>query len=71
MDKEKLAEVIKQAVDDVKVVDVHTHLFPSSHGDLMLFGIDELRTFPTCDISHITLCFYLHLFLSELPLHRL
>jgi hypothetical protein len=29
----------------VEVVDLHTHLFPPSHGQLMLWGIDELLTY--------------------------
>lgn len=29
----------------VQVVDLHTHLFPPSHGRLMLWGIDELLTY--------------------------
>ena len=29
----------------VQVVDVHTHLFPPSHRDLFLYGIDELLTY--------------------------
>ena len=43
MDGPQLAKAVQDAVNSVKVVDVHTHLFPSTHGDLMLFGIDELR----------------------------
>jgi hypothetical protein len=27
----------------VEVVDLHTHLFPPTHGALMLWGIDDLR----------------------------
>ncbi len=33
------------AVIEVSVIDVHTHLFPPSHGDLMLWGIDDLLTY--------------------------
>jgi hypothetical protein len=29
----------------VEVIDLHTHLFPPSHGPLMLWGIDELLTY--------------------------
>jgi len=32
-------------VADVKVIDVHTHLFPPEHGPMMLWGIDELLTY--------------------------
>jgi hypothetical protein len=29
----------------VEVVDLHTHLFPPTHGALMLWGIDDLLTY--------------------------
>lgn len=29
----------------MEVVDLHTHLFPPSHGALMLWGVDELLTY--------------------------
>ena len=34
-----------KAVSEVVVVDVHTHLFPEAHGDLLLWGIDHLLTY--------------------------
>uniref|UniRef100_A0A7S3G3M0 Glucuronate isomerase n=1 Tax=Palpitomonas bilix TaxID=652834 RepID=A0A7S3G3M0_9EUKA len=37
--------VVRKAVEEVEVVDVHTHLFPSSHGKLLLWGVDELLTY--------------------------
>lgn len=40
-----IAERVRRIVDKVEVVDVHTHLFPPSHGDLLLWGIDELLTY--------------------------
>lgn len=36
--------VIK-AVDEVKITDIHTHLYPKSFGELLLRGIDELLTY--------------------------
>lgn len=36
---------VREAVDTVDVVDVHTHLFPPSHGPLMSWGIDALLTY--------------------------
>lgn len=36
---------VREAVASVEVVDVHTHLFPPSHGALMRWGIDELLTY--------------------------
>ena len=35
----------QEAVNDVNVIDVHTHLFPASHGDLLLWGVDSLLTY--------------------------
>lgn len=33
------------AVMTTEAVDVHTHLFPPSHGSLMLWGVDDLLTY--------------------------
>ena len=40
-----IAGVVTEEVRKVQVIDLHTHLFPPSHGDLMLWGIDELLTY--------------------------
>jgi hypothetical protein len=37
-----LRKVVDRAVDNVKITDVHTHLFSQDFGDLLLWGIDEL-----------------------------
>jgi len=42
---DSLAGVIGELMQDAEVVDVHTHLFPPSHGDLMLTGVDQLLTY--------------------------
>ena len=44
-DERRLAEVITEAVSECEVIDLHTHLFPPSHGELLLWGIDELLTY--------------------------
>jgi len=36
---------VRQAVRDVTITDIHTHLFPPAHGKLLLWGIDELLTY--------------------------
>ena len=36
---------VARYVSAVDAVDVHTHLLPPTHGDLMLYGIDELLTY--------------------------
>ncbi|CAI5717022.1 unnamed protein product [Peronospora effusa] len=43
--KEEVATSVRQAVASVQIIDVHTHLFPPSHGKLMLWGINELLTY--------------------------
>jgi hypothetical protein len=44
--KEKhLEETIKYYVNTTPAIDLHTHLFPSSHENLFLYGIDELLTY--------------------------
>ncbi|ETN15860.1 hypothetical protein PPTG_06139 [Phytophthora nicotianae INRA-310] len=43
--KEEVATFVREAVASVQIVDVHTHLFPPSHGKLMLWGINELLTY--------------------------
>jgi len=45
--KEKdLDETIKNCVNTTPAIDVHTHLFPSTHGEsLFLYGIDEMLTY--------------------------
>jgi hypothetical protein len=36
---------VRQAVATTTASDIHTHLFPSAHGQLLLWGIDELLTY--------------------------
>ena len=36
---------IKEIVDNCPIIDVHSHLFPSAHLELCLFGIDHLLTY--------------------------
>ncbi len=40
-----LDAAVRRAVDQATITDIHTHLFPPSHGDLLLWGIDELLTY--------------------------
>jgi hypothetical protein len=44
-DAAAVESVVRQAVADVTITDIHTHLFPPSHGDLLLWGVDELLTY--------------------------
>ncbi|KAJ0399518.1 hypothetical protein P43SY_002183 [Pythium insidiosum] len=43
--REQLATFVRESVATVSVIDVHTHLFPPTHGKLMLWGINELLTY--------------------------
>ena len=43
--KEALQAAAAKAVADVTITDIHTHLFPPNHGDLLLWGIDEMLTY--------------------------
>ncbi|MFA6133301.1 MAG: glucuronate isomerase [Phycisphaerae bacterium] len=36
---------VRQAVATTTLSDIHTHLFPPSHGKLLLWGVDELLTY--------------------------
>jgi len=43
--EDEIHAVVKAAMDSSPVIDLHTHLFPASHGELMLWGIDALLTY--------------------------
>ena len=43
--KGQIDAVVKREVDQVEAIDVHTHLLPPTHGNLLLYGIDELLTY--------------------------
>ena len=40
-----LREAVRQAVDEVAVLDIHTHIYAPRFGGLLLWGIDELLTY--------------------------
>lgn len=42
---EKLSQVVREELQSVPIIDVHTHLFMPSLGRLGLWGIDELLTY--------------------------
>lgn len=42
---DELKQSIDQAFDGVRIIDIHTHLFPKSFGDLFKYGIDDLLTY--------------------------
>jgi len=41
----ELRKVIDRAVDYIKITDIHTHLFSTGFGNLLLWGVDELLTY--------------------------
>lgn len=45
---ECVRDVVAHEVAAARVVDLHTHLLPPSHGPLCLWGIDELLTYVSC-----------------------
>jgi diadenosine tetraphosphatase ApaH/serine/threonine PP2A family protein phosphatase len=40
-----LESAVRRAVAQTKATDIHTHLFPPAHGNLLLWGVDELLTY--------------------------
>jgi hypothetical protein len=44
-DQAAVREAVEQAVSECTITDIHTHLFPPAHGDLLLWGVDELLTY--------------------------
>jgi len=44
-DPNALEHYVRQAVSSATITDIHTHLFPPSHGGLLLWGVDELLTY--------------------------
>lgn len=42
---ELLEETVRRAVAQTPAIDVHTHLFPPSHGALCSWGIDAMLTY--------------------------
>ncbi len=42
---QQVRSAVEKAVREARVTDVHTHLYPPSFGDLLLWGIDDLVTY--------------------------
>ncbi|HUS92925.1 MAG TPA: glucuronate isomerase [Phycisphaerae bacterium] len=40
-----LDSAVRRAVAETTITDIHTHLFPPSHGEMLLWGVDELLTY--------------------------
>ena len=45
LDQTTLQKNVEESVEQAKVIDIHTHLYPPSFGGLCLWGIDELLTY--------------------------
>ena len=45
IEERDIAQAVRDAVAQEQVIDLHTHLFPPSHGRLMLWGCDALLTY--------------------------
>jgi hypothetical protein len=44
-DRQSLAQRVRDVVGGVTITDIHTHLFWPSHGELLLWNVDELLTY--------------------------
>jgi len=44
-DTAAVESAVRQAVAKTAITDIHTHLFPPSHGKMLLWGVDELLTY--------------------------
>jgi len=44
-DPAAVTDAVFEAVETVTISDVHTHLFPPSYGDMLLWGADEVLTY--------------------------
>ncbi|MBS3820502.1 MAG: glucuronate isomerase [Planctomycetes bacterium] len=44
-DPSALARAVEKAVAECTITDIHTHLFPPAHDELLLWGVDELLTY--------------------------
>jgi hypothetical protein len=47
-----LADLVVAEVASALVIDIHTHLLPPSHGSLCLWGIDELLTYVSMELTN-------------------
>ncbi len=45
MEISTLEQTVRREVSEVATTDIHTHLFPPAHGELLLWGVDELLTY--------------------------
>lgn len=43
--KEEISEAVKKAINEVKIIDLHTHIFDLRFKDLLLWGVDDLLTY--------------------------
>jgi hypothetical protein len=43
--KEEISKFVKKSVDEVQIVDLHTHIFDLRFKDLLLWGVDDLLTY--------------------------
>jgi hypothetical protein len=45
VERNELVDTVERIVSETPVVDVHTHIFDTGFGDILLWGIDELLTY--------------------------
>lgn len=56
VEEKDLERIVIKVVEETPAVDVHTHIFPASHGDLLLHGIDELLTYHYLVAEYFMVC---------------
>ena len=42
---EEIESAVRKALSTTQIIDVHTHLYPPTFGNIGLWGIDELLTY--------------------------
>ena len=52
----RLAETVRQIVDDTPVFDIHTHLYDPAFGGLLLWGLDDLLVYHYLVAEHFRYC---------------
>lgn len=45
MDNTAIRAMVSRALEDARITDIHTHLYPAEFGEMMLWGIDEVLTY--------------------------
>ncbi len=44
-ERDRIYESVNKAIEEARITDIHTHIYSSNFGELLLWGIDELLTY--------------------------